>query len=71
MPSKPFGICWCDCHRPVDDHGKRILKNEWPRFDNPVAIAVACVNCRHDHDLFVRTGRDWAYPANAREGGAT
>lgn len=59
-PSKPHGVCWCDCHRPVDDHGVREFK-PWPRFDEPVALATACVKCKDDHTLFVTTGRDWLW----------
>lgn len=66
MSSKPFGVCWCDCHMPVDDAGKRILQNLWPRFDEPVALAIACTKCRADHTLFIETGRDWNYPPNYR-----
>ena len=73
--SKPFGVCWCDCHTPVDDAGRRIFAgtndanhvNGWPRFDSPVAMASACVSCRRDHILFIDTGRDWAYPSGTRE----
>lgn len=58
MP-KPHGVCWCDCHTPVDEQGRRRLVNEWPRFDDSVGIATACARCKGDHDLFVATGLDW------------
>lgn len=68
-PSKPFGVCWCDCHTPVDDTGRREFKggsdaghvNGWPKFDEPVALATACSECQPDHRLYVTTGKDWMY----------
>lgn len=68
-PSKPFGVCWCDCHQRVDEEGRAILDgftdaghiHGWPKFDEPVALATACSDCQPDHDLFIRTGKDWLY----------
>lgn len=65
--SKPFGVCWCDCHIPLDADGRRDFAvvtdenhvNGWPRLDYAVAVAVACDRCKADHASFIATGIDY------------
>lgn len=63
--SKPYGVCWCDCHMPVDENGKRKFDdfepgtvNGWPKYEDPIATVAACDECKHDHAQFVASGID-------------
>lgn len=66
MSSKPYGVCWCDCHMQVDSDGRREfakpgdpdLVNGWPKYTNPIALVTACARCVKDHEHFIATGLD-------------
>lgn len=59
-PSKPYGVCWCDCHTPTGEHGER-LAGGWPLYDEPTAVLTACATCDRFHKHYLSTGLDWFY----------
>lgn len=58
--SKPRGVCWCDCHKAVDEEGKPVFPRltPWPRYADPVALATACRSCAADHAIYITSGID-------------
>lgn len=61
--AKPVDTCWCNCHTPIDEAGRRQLVNEWPKYFDVVGIAVACVLCKPDHEAGYMVSRGAPYLA--------